>query len=134
MKNTIKVTCGLIEREGKYLIVQRSKTSRLAYMWEFPGGKLEQEETLEQCMARELKEELNIKVSVHHQLKSVFREDGALSLELIPFFCTISKGKITLLEHLDMAWIDINKPIKQRLCGGDYIIAQQLAAYGFIKK
>lgn len=127
MKNHIRVTCGLIEQKGKFLIVQRAETSRHAFKWEFPGGKLEFGESLEECMARELKEELDIEVVVHKQFESVFREDGELSLELIPFFCEIVSGEITLLEHLDSAWIDIQKPIEQTLCAGDFVIAQKLA-------
>ena len=76
MKNHIRVTCGLIEQKGKLLIVQRAETSRHAFKWEFPGGKLEFGESLEECMARELKEELDIEVVVHKQFESVFREDG----------------------------------------------------------
>ena len=129
MQRRILVTCGLIERDGNYLIVQRGGTSRHALKWEFPGGKLESGETLEICMARELKEELTIDVLVHQRLESVIRLDGELILELVPFFCTIVGGKIRLLEHLNMAWVDVKKPIVQKLCAGDYLIAKQLAAH-----
>ena len=64
MKNHIRVTCGLIEQKGKLLIVQRAETSRHAFKWEFPGGKKNTGETLEDCLRREWKEELNLDISI----------------------------------------------------------------------
>ena len=55
MKKRLQVTCGVIEKEGKFLIVQRGETMRYALKWEFPGGKIEAGETLKECMKRELK-------------------------------------------------------------------------------
>ena len=128
MQKRLQVTCGVIEKDGRFLIVQRGHSSRYALKWEFPGGKIEVGETLKECMKRELKEELDIDVEVFERLDTVVREYKELTIELIPFRCQVIKGEITLLEHLDMAWIDIEQPIEQELCGGDYIIAEQLKA------
>lgn len=126
MKNRMRVTCGVIKKEQKYLIVQRGNDTSHAFKWEFPGGKVDPGETEAECMARELKEELDIDVLVQEQLKSIEREEGNLIIELIPFRCKIIGGEITLLEHLKMAWIDINEPIEHDLCIGDYGIVDQL--------
>lgn len=122
------VTCGVIEKEGKVLIVQRGENTQHALKWEFPGGKVDPGETYAECMARELKEELDIDVTVHEQLQSVVREEPNMIIELLPFKCKIVGGKITLLEHLQLAWIDINEPITHTLCEGDYFIVDQLRA------
>ena len=59
-----KVSAGIVCRNGKILICQRPKGKSLAGFWEFPGGKLEEGESLQDCLKRELKEELDIEVAV----------------------------------------------------------------------
>jgi 8-oxo-dGTP diphosphatase len=51
----VVVTAGIIERDGQILIAQRKKGSREEYKWELPGGKLEEGETPEECLVRELR-------------------------------------------------------------------------------
>lgn len=126
MKNRMRVTCGVIEKAGKYLIVQRGADTSHAFKWEFPGGKVDPGETEAACMARELKEELDIDVLVEEPLLPIEREETDLIIELLPFRCRIIGGKITLLEHLKMAWIDVQQPIEYDLCIGDYEIVEQL--------
>lgn len=126
MKQRMRVTCGVIKQAGKFLIVQRAGGTSHAFKWEFPGGKVDPWETESECMARELKEELDIEVAVGERLIPIEREESNVIIELIPFFCTIIGGEITLLEHLQLAWIDINKPIQYDLCIGDYSIVDQL--------
>lgn len=128
MKNRMRVTCGVIENAGKYLIVQRGEDTSHAFKWEFPGGKIDPGETEAECMARELKEELDIEVLVEEQLVPIEREEANLIIELIPFRCKIIAGEITLLEHLELAWIDVRQPIEYDLCLGDYEIVDQLKA------
>jgi len=60
----IRVTAGIIINNDKVLITRRAPNENFAGGWEFPGGKIEADETPEECLARELKEELNITVSV----------------------------------------------------------------------
>ena len=126
MKKQIRVTCGVIEQDGKYLIVQRGENTQHALKWEFPGGKIDPGETESECMARELQEELEIKVEVLQRLNPIFREEEHLLIELIPFRCRILSGEITLVEHLQMAWIEADAPIEYDLCEGDYGIVEQL--------
>lgn len=127
MENRMRVTCAVIEKTGKYLIVQRGADTSHAFKWEFPGGKVDPGETEAACMARELKEELDIEVLVGEQLLSIERvEEENLIIELIPFRCKIVGGQITLLEHLELAWIDVQQPIEYDLCIGDYEIVDQL--------
>lgn len=126
MKKILRVACGIISKNGLYLIVQRAENTKKALQWEFPGGKVEADETDEACILRELKEELDIEVKVNRQLKSIFQEDADFIIELIPFCCEHIGGEITLLEHLQLAWIDLEQPIIQQLCQGDYGIIEQL--------
>jgi mutator protein MutT len=68
---TIDVAAALVFRGGKLLITQRYPKAHLGGLWEFPGGKREPEETFEQCLVRELREELGIEVTVDDLLESV---------------------------------------------------------------
>lgn len=58
--NIIQVTCGIILKDGKVLVAQRSEAMSLPLKWEFPGGKIVRGESEEDCLKRELLEELNI--------------------------------------------------------------------------
>jgi 8-oxo-dGTP diphosphatase len=63
-RKRIRVVGAMIERDGHYLITQRPPTASLPLLWEFPGGRVEEGETDEQALARELAEEMGIKVEV----------------------------------------------------------------------
>jgi mutator protein MutT len=67
----IEVAAGLVFRDRKLLITQRPAQGRLGGLWEFPGGKREPDETFEQCLARELQEELGIEVDVGELVESI---------------------------------------------------------------
>jgi 8-oxo-dGTP diphosphatase len=101
----IRVTCGIIEKEGKVLIVQRSDKMSLPMKWEFPGGKIQDGESEESCLLRELKEELNIEVSIKGRLPHNTHDYGTFDIELIPFIVAYVSGDITLLEHGAMALV-----------------------------
>ena len=62
MKLLLVVACALIDADGRVLIAQRPEGKGMAGLWEFPGGKIEAGERPEQCLIRELKEELGIEV------------------------------------------------------------------------
>jgi mutator protein MutT len=68
---TIDVAAGLVFRDGKLLITQRYAKAHLGGLWEFPGGKREPDETFEECLARELREELGIEVVVGELVESL---------------------------------------------------------------
>jgi mutator protein MutT len=67
----VEVSAGLVFRDGKLLITQRYADSHLGGLWEFPGGKREPNETFEQCLIRELREELGIEVEVLERIQTV---------------------------------------------------------------
>lgn len=101
----ISVACAIIKKDGKILAAQRSKFMRMPLKWEFPGGKIDTHESPEQCLRRELVEELGIKVDVGRSLPEVAHAYPSFSITLFPFFCTIISGEITLHEHTAMKWL-----------------------------
>src|SRR5215207_4128730 len=70
-RTSIDVSAGLVFRDGKLLITQRHPDAHLGGLWEFPGGKLECDETFEACLTRELREELGIEVIVRELMETV---------------------------------------------------------------
>jgi len=104
MKN-IPVACAIIKKHGKILATQRSEFMRMPLKWEFPGGKINDGEQPEECLARELMEELGVKVEVGRPLPPVTHQYPAFSITLFPFFATIVSGDIILHEHAAMAWL-----------------------------
>ncbi len=125
-KRVLKVVCGLIEKDGEYLIVQRPEGVMYATLWEFPGGKVEEEETYEEALIRELKEELDIEVEVLEALEVVEKDLPYLIIDLLPYHCRIIGGEIKLLEHLAMKWVAPKTALDVTLCDGDVKIFEQL--------
>jgi 8-oxo-dGTP diphosphatase len=101
----IRVACAVIEDDGKVLAAQRSETMNMPLKWEFPGGKLHDGESPEECLARELAEELGIRVWIERALPPVFHCYDDFAIELIPFVCSVAGGNLLLNEHRAIAWL-----------------------------
>jgi 8-oxo-dGTP diphosphatase len=101
----------LIDADGRVLICQRPKGKQLAGLWEFPGGKVEAGETPEDCLIRELKEELGIEVRAACLAPFVFASHGYDSFHLLmPLFLLRRwDGVITAHEHEALAWVKPNQ-------------------------
>ena len=108
--NTLKVTCAIIENNGKILCAQRSETMKLPLKWEFPGGKIEENESLEACLKREIREELGIEINILEQLPSFkHRYSANFSIELFPFRCNLLSHEIHLTEHKQIKWLSLEE-------------------------
>ena len=106
MKRHLHVACAIIEQEGKVLAAQRSATMTLPLKWEFPGGKIETGESPEECLLRELKEELDITVFIATALSPSTHSYLDFTVTLYPFTCRLAGGSITMHEHHDLQWIE----------------------------
>jgi len=101
----IHVTCAIIEKDGKVLSTQRSEIMSLPLKWEFPGGKINDGERPEECLKRELHEELGIAVVISRSLTPVTHQYPSFIVTLYPFVCRISAGEIKLHEHKAFSWL-----------------------------
>ena len=106
---SIDVTCAIILKDNKVLACLRGEGKEHANEWEFPGGKVEENETEEECLIRELKEELHIEINVLRRLKSVHHFYEKVHIHLIPFLCEISLGEPVLSEHKKVIWQPITR-------------------------
>jgi 8-oxo-dGTP diphosphatase len=104
-KKHVHVACALIERNGLVLAAQRSASMNLPLKWEFPGGKLEAGESAEECLQRELVEEMSVTIAVGRQLPLHTHSYDTFTVTLHPFVCTLASGTITLHEHAAITWL-----------------------------
>jgi 8-oxo-dGTP diphosphatase len=109
VKKHINVACAIILNEGKIFAAQRSEMMSLPLKWEFPGGKLMENESAEDCILRELKEELNIDVLILDRLSDSLFDYGNFSINLIPFVTQFKEGQLILSEHKDARWLLSNE-------------------------
>lgn len=100
----IQVAAGLIVQDGRYLIARRKPDVHLGGLWEFPGGKREAEESLEDCLRRELREELGIEVTPPVLYRIVQHEYPEKSVELHFFRCSIRAGQARALGCEVLHW------------------------------
>ena len=102
----VEVAAGLIRDErGRYLITQRRKGSHLAGLWEFPGGKLEADETPAAGLRRELAEELSATFTVGDLVETVRWEYPDRVVVLHFFDCRVESGEIVPQEEQAMQWV-----------------------------
>jgi 8-oxo-dGTP diphosphatase len=102
----IEVSAALIFRGGKLLITQRHAGAHLGGRWEFPGGKREPGETFEQCLVREIREELGVEIVVSELFDEIFHDYPEKSVHLKFFLCSLLSGEPQPLDCAAVQWID----------------------------
>ena len=102
----INVVVAVIKKDNLYLITQRNRDKHMGLKWEFPGGKVETNETLQDALAREIYEELNIDINIYEKLAEERYKDSEINIVLHYFLCSIKDGIINLNEHEAMEWVD----------------------------
>ena len=104
-RNCVEVSAGLIFRGGKLLIAQRHAEAHLGGLWEFPGGKREAGESFEQCLIRELQEELGVTVVVGELFETVDHVYPDKAVHLRFFLCQISDGEPQACGCAAVRWV-----------------------------
>ena len=113
------VTCAIITSKSNFLIARRPLNKRQGGKWEFPGGKINANETPFDCIIREIQEELLLTVTPIKQLETVTHQYDDFRIDLIPFICEIISGSITLTEHSEYAWANFSNINNFNLCDAD---------------
>lgn len=128
----VHVVAAVIIREGKILCVQRSE-NKLEYIskkWEFPGGKVESGEELENTIKREILEELKVEIDVRDFLVQVNHEYPDFKLKMDTFICEIENGEPTLTEHINLKWLSPNEISTLDWAAADVPIVEKLLING----
>lgn len=109
---TIKVAAAIIKDGDKILIAQRLK-GEFAGQWEFPGGKVEPNESVEQALERELMEEMESKIQIDQYFMTAEYDYPTFHLSMDCFLCKLKSDEIHLHDHTAYQWLDIKDPIEQ---------------------
>lgn len=109
-KKQIEVVAAVIEFDSKILCVQRgeNKYNYISCKWEFPGGKIENNETEEQALTREIQEELHVKIQVGKKLVTVNHEYPDFILCMHAYRCTVDTPAVHLTEHIAFDWVELS--------------------------
>jgi len=97
----------VIEKEGSIFCAKRGSGKALAGLWEFPGGKLEDGETVEEALVREMEEEFSCRILVKEELLTIRHPYDFGTVELTTILCELEDGKPRLSEHTEMRWVNI---------------------------
>lgn len=101
---------------------QRPPWKRFGLLWEFPGGKVEPGESLEQSLIREIKEELCLDIVVRELFKKISRDEQNFDIDLHAYWCEIRGGKLCLSEHVAFTWANLAELKQMNLTKADRLL------------
>jgi len=113
------VVAAIIKKNKKYLIVQRNKNKHLGLKWEFPGGKVHDNETFHKALSREIKEELNITINIYEKIAQEKYKDKKIDILLHYYLCSYESGTMKLNEHEAYSWVEKKDFDKYDFAEGD---------------
>jgi len=120
------VTAAIIQEKNKLLLARRAPNEKLAGLWEFPGGKLEKNETLQACLERELQEEFGVITKSGKELTSSIYTYKHGSFKIVALESKIISGNLELRVHDQIQWVAIDKLLEIQLLPADIAIANYL--------
>lgn len=131
-ETVIPVVAAIICANGRVFIAQRPEGKHLAMKWEFPGGKLEANESPEEALKREIREELACDIDISKALSAYQHHYGSKSIELMPFLAVLrpESAPIRLHEHRDKRWVTVEELAGVDLAEADKPIIEQLRQHG----
>ena len=124
--NPTSVVAAIIKKDNQYLIVQRNKNKHLGLKWEFPGGKVHENENFEEALRREVQEELNITINIRKKIAEEGYKDETIDILLHYYLCSQKNGTIKLSEHENLAWVEKKNFEKYDFAEGDGNILSSL--------
>lgn len=128
----IEVVAGIIFFQDQILCVQRPKNKRayISEKFEFPGGKIEKDETKKEALKRELLEELSISINIKSLYLTVVHEYPDFELTMHSFICEVESKELTLNEHISQEWLTIKELEKLDWAAADVPIVKKLVSNG----
>lgn len=126
MKTVHVVGAVMINEEHKILCAKRAQHLTLGGMWEFPGGKIEENESHREALIREIWEEMNIEIEVGEMIADVFHEYPTVVVHLITYFAKIKSGLISSTDHDELIWLDQSELLTLNWAPADIPTVQKL--------
>lgn len=121
-----KVVAAIIKDKDKILIAQRNSKDHLAGKWEFPGGKIEPGETPEECLVREIREELRVDVEIGSFYDDNVYGSKDQDIHLLFYWAEVMNGEVTAVVHDDVKWITIKELASFDFAPADIPIVKRL--------
>ena len=115
----VDVVAAIIKSEDYYLLAKRNKDKYMGLKWEFPGGKVEQNETFKEALSREILEELNVNIEIHKKVAEERYQDEEINITLHYYMCSIIDNDIVLSEHEAIEWVKKQDFINYEFVPGD---------------
>lgn len=128
MLKAIEVVAAIIERDNKILLARRPESGDQPGLWEFPGGKVESDETQPQALIRELREELGIEALPAAWVASHRREVSGRIIHLHAWHVPAYSGDLTALAHSTLAWVAAPKALNYALAPADVPLLEAFMA------
>ncbi len=117
----------ILDGDGRAFVAQREHSKHLGMYWEFPGGKAETGETLEQCLRREMEEEFSVALDVGARVFMVDQHYEETDIRLCALEAQIASGELTANEHGDARWIQVRELPSLDLAPADIVLARAVA-------
>jgi 8-oxo-dGTP diphosphatase len=121
-----RVIAAVITKGDTVLIAQRAKKDALYEKWEFPGGKVEENETDQECLTRELAEEFGIQATIGDYFCTSFFEHNGQQWEMITYLVPSFIGEIVLYDHKQIKWVTMPELAHYDFPGADGPIIEKL--------
>ena len=125
----IKVVAGILQKDDKILIARKKEGKSLAGYFEFTGGKMEDGETPEESLIRELMEEMDIKIKVNRYVGESIYDYGNLVSSLKGYLAEILEGEITLIDHDKYEGVTLSEIDNYKLAPADIPLVKNLINY-----
>jgi 8-oxo-dGTP diphosphatase len=126
----LEVVCAIITRKDDVLAAKRHPGGPAGGKWEFPGGKIKVNETPEQAIQREIKEELGVTIKPIERLEINHHTYPEFKISLLPITCDITKGEPVAIEHAEIRWIATEKLLDLDWAEADEPIVRQYLSKG----
>ena len=120
--NMVEVVAGIIYKDDKFLIAKRNHNKAQEGLWEFPGGKVEENETYEEALKREIKEEFNADVIVEEYIGENIHHYPEKDIKLMFYKARLVGEEIQLNEHEDYRWINKSDKDNFEFAGADELV------------
>ena len=115
----VDVVAAIIKSEGYYLLAKRNRDKYMGLKWEFPGGKVERNETFKEALSREILEELNVNIQIHSKVAEERYQDEEINIALHYYMCSLIDNDIVLSEHEAIEWVKKQDFINYEFVPGD---------------
>ena len=113
------VVAAIIKKDDYYLLAKRNKEKYMGLKWEFPGGKVEKDESFEEALSREILEELNVNIEIHNKVAEESYQDDEINIVLHYYMCSLIDTDIVLSEHEAIEWVKKQDFLNYEFVPGD---------------